>query len=471
MLRSPKTSLMFLIFLSISLLYIHLSKLRDEQETLDHSSHSPQMLIRTGSNVPNLAHVTRSGSAISPALRMTPYPKCDEECRQVARLNRRIDCRAIIEGDPKALSSAERYLDEHPKLAAPERVLRPTGCRPYRTNPFYRRTANSPDEERFPIAYSIVAHRKPAQLERLVRAIYWPQNVYCVHVDRKADSNLAQFVANLVTCLPNVIMAEREVVVYGGYTRLKADLNCMSALLRHSARWRYVINLTGEEYPLKTNRELVEILRIYNGSNDVEGTSTQVTNMFSSRYVNRWRVDRLRGVMKMVRGSHHPPPPDNITLVKGSTFGVFSRPFVEFVLTDSTVTRFLAWLEDVWSPDELFWSTLNSGYRNPGLGAPGSYGPPPESKLWLAKYVSWSPKDPCRGRRVRGICVFSSADLALLVARKELFANKFYIERDYVALHCLEQWIHNRTSVQSDGQMTGFDYQFYKQMSHVRSGE
>jgi len=37
------------------------------------------------------------------------------------------------------------------------------------------------------------------------------------------------------------------------------------------ARWRYLINTAGQAFPLRTNEEIVEILRIYNGTNDIEG--------------------------------------------------------------------------------------------------------------------------------------------------------------------------------------------------------
>ena len=35
-------------------------------------------------------------------------------------------------------------------------------------------------------------------------------------------------------------------------------------------KWKYFINLTGQEFPLKTNLELVRILSSYNGANDIE---------------------------------------------------------------------------------------------------------------------------------------------------------------------------------------------------------
>lgn len=60
-----------------------------------------------------------------------------------------------------------------------------------------------------------------------------------------------------------------------------AELSCMKDLLSFS-KWKYFINLTGWEFPLRTNYELVKILKIYNGSNDGEGTIKRFV-IFSSK--------------------------------------------------------------------------------------------------------------------------------------------------------------------------------------------
>ena len=41
--------------------------------------------------------------------------------------------------------------------------------------------------------------------------------------------------------------------------------------LAQKVHWRYVINLPGQAYPLRTPEEMVDILRVYNGTNDIEG--------------------------------------------------------------------------------------------------------------------------------------------------------------------------------------------------------
>jgi hypothetical protein len=34
-------------------------------------------------------------------------------------------------------------------------------------------------------------------------------------------------------------------------------------------KWKYFINLTGQDYPLKTNLDIVRILKAFKGANDV----------------------------------------------------------------------------------------------------------------------------------------------------------------------------------------------------------
>jgi len=57
---------------------------------------------------------------------------------------------------------------------------------------------------------------------------------------------------------------------------LLPEINCMRDLMRfYRHRFRYFINLTGQEFPLRTNLELVRIARIFNGSNDIAGSYTR----------------------------------------------------------------------------------------------------------------------------------------------------------------------------------------------------
>jgi hypothetical protein len=130
------------------------------------------------------------------------------------------------------------------------------------------------EEERdFPIAYSILMYTNVEQTERLLRAIYRPQNVYCLHVDAKTDDKIYKALIDISICFENVfVLNERINVTWGEISVLEPELMCMKALWKRSTLWKYFINLTGQEFPLKTNSEIVKILKAYNGSNDVEAT-------------------------------------------------------------------------------------------------------------------------------------------------------------------------------------------------------
>ena len=129
------------------------------------------------------------------------------------------------------------------------------------------------EESDFPIAFSILMHENVEQAERLLRMIYRPQNFYCIHVDLKASDTIQAAIRAITNCFDNVILPIKQVGVrWAEYTVLEAELACMEALYKASDRWKYFINLTGRDFPLKTNWELVQILKVYNGANDIDGT-------------------------------------------------------------------------------------------------------------------------------------------------------------------------------------------------------
>ena len=65
-------------------------------------------------------------------------------------------------------------------------------------------------------------------MNRLLSLIYRPHNVYCIHVDSKSSLHMREAVANMVGCLDNVFVPRRvETIIYAGYSRLQADINCM----------------------------------------------------------------------------------------------------------------------------------------------------------------------------------------------------------------------------------------------------
>ena len=187
-----------------------------------------------------------------------------------------VSCSAVIQNDAFEISKAEnhRTCRADNKLDEKWYISFTKSCDMFRHSRGYTKYPVSSEEKDFPLAFSILTYEDVEQTERLLRAIYRPHNFYCIHADLKSGRQFRLALEGIAGCLEHVFLVEDPVRVYWAeYTVLEAELRCMEALLARSAAWRYFINLTGREFPLRTNLELVRILKAYNGANDIEGAA------------------------------------------------------------------------------------------------------------------------------------------------------------------------------------------------------
>ncbi|XP_045154059.1 N-acetyllactosaminide beta-1,6-N-acetylglucosaminyl-transferase-like isoform X2 [Echinops telfairi] len=241
-------------------------------------------------------------------------------------------------------------------LKMPHREL---ACDEYLAHSHYITGTLSSEEAAFPLAYTVAIHKDFDTFARLFRAIYMPQNVYCVHVDEKATAEFKEAVQQLLSCFPNAFLASKmEPVVYGGISRLQADLNCMRDLAAAEVPWKYVINTCGQDFPLKTNKEIVQYLKGFKGKNLTPGVLPPAHAIGRTKYVHReFSANNISYVIKT--GKLKTPPPHNMTIYFGTAYVALSRGFINFVLQDQRALDLLSWSKDTYSPDEHFWVTLN----------------------------------------------------------------------------------------------------------------
>ena len=199
-----------------------------------------------------------------------PYQKYFMHDRTVSDVN----CRAIINGD-QAETRLASNLSTQPrkfKISTTDYTNMTKNCQDFKENRGYIMSPLSKLEADFPIAFSILMYKDTEQTERLLRAIYRPQHIYCIHVDKKSRNDIFQAMDGIANCFENVFLLNPRIDVrWGQYTNLEPELLCMEELLSRNRKWKYFINLTGQEFPLRTNYELVRILMTYNGANDVVG--------------------------------------------------------------------------------------------------------------------------------------------------------------------------------------------------------
>ncbi|KAJ0023428.1 hypothetical protein NQD34_003327 [Periophthalmus magnuspinnatus] len=295
----------------------------------------------------------------------------------------------------------------------------------------------SKEEKDYPLAFILTIHKELEVFIRLLRAIYMPQNVYCIHVDAKAPLEYKVSVQKLASCFDNVFVASRsETVTYAGYSRLQADLNCMGELVRSKIRWRKVLNLCGQDFPIMSNLELVRYMQSEEWKDKNMTPGVKQPPKFSSRT----RMQHIEMVDNSVRrsGRTKDPPPRRMQVYFGTAYYALTREFVKFVLTSQVAQELLMWSRDTYSPDEHFWVTLNHIKEAPGSYLTGGWG-------GSIRAIKWSDQegtshDGCKGRYVRDICVYGTDDLPWILKSAAMFANKFESGTHPEALDCLEQW-------------------------------
>ncbi|XP_008829849.1 N-acetyllactosaminide beta-1,6-N-acetylglucosaminyl-transferase [Nannospalax galili] len=320
-------------------------------------------------------------------------------------------------------------------------------CENYLNQSHYITSPLSQEEVAFPLAYVMVVHKDFSTFERLFRATYMPQNVYCVHVDEKASAEFKNLVLQLLKCFPNAFLAsQRESVVYAGFSRLQADLNCMKDLVTSKVPWKYVLNTCGQDFPLKTNKDIVLYLKGFKGKNITPGVLPPAHAVVRTKYVHH-EYRGLGGPFVKKMNILKSPPPHQMTIYFGTAYVALTRDFVNFILSDKRAIDLLWWSKDTYSPDEHFWVTLN---RIPGV--PGAM--PNASWTGNLRAVKWMDMEDkhggCHGHYVHGICIYGNGDLKWLINSPSLFANKFELNTYPLTVECLELRLRERTLNQSE---------------------
>ncbi|CAG5136329.1 unnamed protein product [Candidula unifasciata] len=346
---------------------------------------------------------------------------------------------SIFLGPPDEWNDSVQALSELENIT--EETFDYTDCSKLRARGFDIPTTD--EENRFPIAFSIIVYTNMQRFTRLFRAVYRSSNVYCIHVDQKSTHEFKEAVYNLTSCFENVFVPEDAISVWwASPSTLEAEMVCLRSLWRHQMKWLILINLTGEEFPLRTNLELVNILKIMAGRNDVwldpctldgpgNWTSNDCIFLSEKGFAERW--ENLTAA------------PYNIHPFKGQIHAVLSRDAVDYILHDPVAKELYQWISKAFMPDELFFSTINS---NPHLKVPGSNPDPRIRKRSIARVKLWKDRHkstwPYCSMYQRFVCLLTARELTLLTNSKQLVANKFKASFRPVGYSCLEQWYFER---------------------------
>ncbi|KAL5103624.1 hypothetical protein TcWFU_000433 [Taenia crassiceps] len=282
------------------------------------------------------------------------------------------------------------------------------------------------------IAFTITVKDDIRPVARILRMIYRVNNYYCIHLDKSVDLAFEAAVHGLISCFgPNVELVPKKLRVAldkGDESAFKIQLVCAGQALRSNENWTYLINLEDDIFPLRTNLEIVAILKALNGSNMVES----------------FPIDRFR------RRTRNRILPLNATWYKGTVYGIYKREFLQeavFGKAVAPIRDLLLQRRAFLTPEEFYFPIL---VYNPQLRLPGACrvapSPPSEVNLgFLGKFIIWGDYGiRCTTKYVDFVCVLGSEHLPMLKMASHLFAAKFLPDYEPKAYANLEMWYFDR---------------------------
>jgi len=241
----------------------------------------------------------------------------------------------------------------------------------FKFNPMQTSAITSPQPQLFPshsstqvrIAYFIMIHHKPDVFKEMFRQIYTRDQFYLIHIDRKAKAEITEEIQLFLVQFPNVYLLESMNIVSGGFSMIQAELNAMEFLLNVNQDWDYFINLSGEDFPLKSQNIIRKFLTLNNGRNylfyydqkfyrpdtlkRVQNHFTELTHKISSLIYKR---SFMKGVIPYI----------------GGKWFIFTRETCSFMTNNKRVMDFEDYYLHTFLPAESFFQTvlMNTAFKD-----------------------------------------------------------------------------------------------------------
>ena len=270
------------------------------------------------------------------------------------------------------------------------------------------------------IAYLILVHRYPGQFKRLFRAIYHPANYYLVHVDKRSGVGLQTEIQDFLSSFANASLLKSQSTLWGGYSLVDAELRGIEELLKIGSEWKFFINLSGQDFPLKSQTHIQDFL-----SRNIGKDFIKVTNQSKIRPDTLSRIQNhvLEFGNRILRIPIKRPYLRGVTPYIGNQWMILSRKFCEFVCYSPEVERFKRFYRHTFISDEGFFQTviMNTSYKGAIVN---------DDK----RTIDWVPMGTIK-LRPRD---FTSKDAEFLLASQGLFARKFDETVDAGILSLLE---------------------------------
>lgn len=270
------------------------------------------------------------------------------------------------------------------------------------------------------IAYFLLVHRFPQQFKQLFRAIYDPANSYLVHVDKNSGPDLEAEIRRFLAPYQGAAVLESRPALWGGYSLIDAELRGMAKLLQMRSDWEFFINLSGQDFPLKSQAEIKAFLIGNRGKEFIRAVDQRLIRPDTMPRVEEYVTERRD---RIERSGERRPFLEGVTPFIGNQWMIVSRRFCEFACHDPRAERFKSFYRNTFIADEGFFQTLMMNTDRHG-----------EVVCDDMRMIDWIPDGDIKLRPR----TYTMADRGALLASPALFARKFDLNVDREIVDLLE---------------------------------
>jgi hypothetical protein len=279
------------------------------------------------------------------------------------------------------------------------------------------------------LAYLIQAHKNFEQLNLLLDKLQDENNDFFIHIDKTSDKLFAKL-NNKFNDFKNIYIIKNRINVnWSGFSQVKATLKMMKKVKNNKKEYDYINFISGQDYPIKTNKEIKEFLTKNKGKQFLEYSPIgnyywrlKSYNFFREHPSNRkiyFKIldNLIRLLQKFLIKRNNLK---NYKLYKGSQWFTITYDCVKYII--NFINKNPQYLEDfkyTACPDEHFFQIIimNSYFKENVINN-------------NFRYIKWS-------NNKNSPCILTDEDYTDLKESKSLFARKFDININHKILEIL----------------------------------
>ncbi len=205
------------------------------------------------------------------------------------------------------------------------------------------------------LGYLLLVHKNPHQFERLLRAIYDPDNAYLIHADLKSGRSFVDEIERIIKPYPRAWLMKPMKCYWCGWSTVLIEREAIRQWLERADDGSFFINLSGQDFPLKTQAQLKEFLGRNARCNFLEinpGAEKEwvVRDRTRRYYLEVGRKIKRVPLIPAIRRL-------DVPLYKGSQWVALSRSFCEY-LGKADLRKYDRFFNYSFVPDESFFHTV-----------------------------------------------------------------------------------------------------------------